>query len=209
MSPAPLQREHCSERLTVMFVVNPLIASSNERLSGISMSAPRCGCGRGGSFSLVAPPPNRSAKMSRKLLPPPPPGTRRAAPVKPSEIKTWRRATAGWTSTSRVRVRKVFRVLTKAIVDASLLRIGEHVVRFRHEFEAFLGSFVTRIYVRVILPRQSPVSLLDLIGLGVALDAEYFVIVLLSHLVIADCQLPIADLKTSLAQHCRLTKSPV
>src|SRR6185295_14910080 len=71
ISPAPLQREHCSERLTVMFVVKPLIASSNERLSGISMSAPRCGCGRGGSLSFAAPP-NRSAKMSRKLLLPPP-----------------------------------------------------------------------------------------------------------------------------------------
>src|SRR6185503_3939848 len=71
ISPAPLQRVHCSERLTVMFVVNPLIASSNERLRGISMSAPLCGCGRGGSFSFAAPPPNKSAKMSRKLLPPP------------------------------------------------------------------------------------------------------------------------------------------
>src|SRR6185369_16449759 len=74
MSPAPLQREHCSERLTVMFVVNPWIASSNDNVNGISMSAPRCGCGRGGSFSFVAaPPPKRSAKMSRNVLPPPPP----------------------------------------------------------------------------------------------------------------------------------------
>jgi hypothetical protein len=47
----------------------------------------------------------------------------------------------------------------------------------------------------VILPRQTPVSLLNLVRLGVALDAEYFVIILLSHLVIADCQLPIADLQ--------------
>src|ERR1041385_2688389 len=72
MSPAPLQREHCSERLTVIFVVNPLIASSNESESGISMSSPRFGCGRGGSFSRAAPPPKRSAKMSLKLLPVPP-----------------------------------------------------------------------------------------------------------------------------------------
>ena len=36
------------------------------------MSAPLCGCGRGGSFSFAAPPPNKSAKISRKLLPPPP-----------------------------------------------------------------------------------------------------------------------------------------
>src|ERR1044071_7795505 len=73
ISPAPLQREHCSERLTVRLVVKPLIASSNETDSGISMSSPRLGCGRGGSFSRAAPPPKRSAKMSRKLLPPPPP----------------------------------------------------------------------------------------------------------------------------------------
>src|ERR1041385_4930914 len=71
ISPAPLQREHCSERLTVRLVVKPLIASSNESESGISMSSPRLACGRGGSFSRVAPPPKRSAKMSRKLLLPP------------------------------------------------------------------------------------------------------------------------------------------
>src|SRR4030095_7076381 len=68
ISPAPLQREHCSDRVTVRFVVSPLIASSKESDRGISMSAPRCGCGRGGSFSFALPPPNRSAKMSRKLL---------------------------------------------------------------------------------------------------------------------------------------------
>src|SRR5206468_10961224 len=62
ISPAPLQRVHCSERFTVMFVVRPLIASSNESAKGISISAPFCGCGRGGSFSFAAPPPKRSAK---------------------------------------------------------------------------------------------------------------------------------------------------
>src|SRR5919107_2415375 len=70
VSPAPLQREHCSERLTVMFVVIPVTPSSNESASGISMSAPFCGIGRGGSFSFELPP-NRSAKMSRKLDEPP------------------------------------------------------------------------------------------------------------------------------------------
>src|SRR6267378_3609299 len=34
ISPAPLQREHCSERLTVRLVVRPWIASSNESVSG-------------------------------------------------------------------------------------------------------------------------------------------------------------------------------
>src|SRR5919107_4291265 len=70
VSPAPLQREHCSERATVMFVVIPVTASSNESASGISMSAPFCGIGRGGSFSRALPP-KRSEKMSRKDEPPP------------------------------------------------------------------------------------------------------------------------------------------
>src|ERR1044071_3073041 len=70
VSPAPLQRGHCSERLTVMFVVRPVTASSNESASGISMSAPFCGTGRGGSFSAF-PPPNSSEKMSRNEDPPP------------------------------------------------------------------------------------------------------------------------------------------
>src|SRR5829696_8469513 len=70
VSPAPLQREHCSERLTVMFVVSPVTPSSNESASGISMSAPFCGIGRGGSFSAF-PPPNSSEKMSRNEEPPP------------------------------------------------------------------------------------------------------------------------------------------
>ncbi len=53
-----------------MFVVRPVTASSNESASGISMSAPFCGIGRGGSFSAF-PPPNRSEKMSRNEEPPP------------------------------------------------------------------------------------------------------------------------------------------
>src|ERR1043165_5037425 len=70
VSPAPLQRGHCSERLTVMFVVSPVIASSNESARGISMSAPFFGIGRGGSFPAL-PPPNNSEKMWRKDEPPP------------------------------------------------------------------------------------------------------------------------------------------
>src|SRR6267378_4235471 len=68
MSPAPLQREHCSERLTVRLVVSPLIASSKVSDKGISISAPRFGCARGGSCSF-APPLKRSEKRSRKLEP--------------------------------------------------------------------------------------------------------------------------------------------
>src|SRR5258705_237652 len=89
MSPAPLQREHCSERLTVRLVVNPWIASSNESVSGISISAPRLGWARGGFGSLVEPPPKRSAKMSRKLEPllEPPPGVVVVLQSKPLKSK--------------------------------------------------------------------------------------------------------------------------
>ncbi|KXK07097.1 MAG: hypothetical protein UZ17_ACD001000169, partial [Acidobacteria bacterium OLB17] len=72
VSPAPWQREHCSERFTVMFVVRPVNASSKLKPSGISMSRPRFGTARGGSgCAREAPPPKRSEKMSRKLLEPP------------------------------------------------------------------------------------------------------------------------------------------
>src|SRR3712207_6131422 len=88
VSPAPLQREHCSERLTVMLVVMPRTASSKESASGISISAPLTGCGRGGSRSAFPPPPKRSAKMSRKLVPPPPVDEEDALPQsKPSKSK--------------------------------------------------------------------------------------------------------------------------
>src|SRR5690606_4095622 len=74
-SPAPWHREHCSERLTVMFVVNPVYASSKLRASGISISRPFFGIARGGSACRCAepaPPPKRSENISRKLLEPPP-----------------------------------------------------------------------------------------------------------------------------------------
>ena len=110
------------------------------------------------------------------------PGRSTAAPIKPCEIETRRRTSARWTSASGCRVGEIVGILSEAIVNTSLLRIRQDVVRFRHHLEAFLGCFVTRIHIGVILARQTPVSLLDLFRLGVALDAEYFVIVLLiSH----------------------------
>ena len=95
MSPAPLQREHCSERLTVMFVVSPLIASSNESARGISMSAPRLRL-RPRRFLLFR---RAAAKQDRQRCR----GncccrrrrrSRAAAPVKSGEIKTRSGATA-------------------------------------------------------------------------------------------------------------------
>ena len=79
VSPAPMHREHCSERLTVILVVRPVTASSKLNASGISISRPRFGIARGGSGSARTPPlpplpPNRSENMSRKLELPPAPG---------------------------------------------------------------------------------------------------------------------------------------
>src|SRR5258706_3471924 len=49
VSPAPWQREHCSDRLTVIFVVSPVNDSSKLKANGISISRPFLGSGRGGS----------------------------------------------------------------------------------------------------------------------------------------------------------------
>src|SRR5688500_8638004 len=77
VSPAPWQREHCSERLTVILVVKPVTDSSNDNANGISISAPFLGIGRGGSGSRLALLPlKRSEKMSLKLPPPLPPGSK-------------------------------------------------------------------------------------------------------------------------------------
>src|SRR2546428_657318 len=91
------------------------------------------------------------------------------------------------------RVSEIVGILAKAIIDGALLWIGKDIERFGHLLEAFFGGFVARIYVRVILACQPPVSFLDLFRLGIALDAENFVEVFLGHYFIADCQLPNAD----------------
>ena len=66
--------------------------------------------------------------------------------------------------------------LRPEVVLLALLRIGQHVVRVRHRLEA-LGGLRARIHIRVELAREAAVRLLDLIGGGVALDAEDFVMV--------------------------------
>src|SRR5258705_3654276 len=50
----------------------------------------------------------------------------------------------------------------------------------------------------MILSRETAISLFDFLRLGIALDTQNFVIVLLiiSHCYIADCRFPIANLKT-------------
>src|ERR1043165_1474244 len=71
-------------------------------------------------------------------------GTRRrpATPIETREVKARRgTAAARWASATRRRIREVLRILSEAIVNGALLRIGKHVVRFRHELETLFGRF--------------------------------------------------------------------
>jgi hypothetical protein len=60
------------------------------------------------------------------------------------------------------------------VVQLTLLRVGEHFVGLGDLFEAL---FLVRVDVRVQLAGKSPVSLFDLVGCRVALDAEHLVVV--------------------------------
>src|SRR5205085_1255900 len=110
---------------------------------------------------------------------------RRVAPVEACEVE-WRtapsaRVAARAVSATRSRVRQVVRILPEAIIDAPLLRIGQDVVRFRDQLEAFFGRLIARIHVRVKLTRQPPIRLLDLLRLRVAPDAQHFVVIFFRH----------------------------
>ncbi len=64
---------------------------------------------------------------------------------------------------------------TKCVVRLALLRIGEHVVRALHLLEALLRGVVARVAVGVVLARELPVGLLDVVVGRVLRDAEHFV----------------------------------
>src|SRR4051794_20248203 len=67
------------------------------------------------------------------------------------------------------------------VVVTPLLRIGERVVRGLHLLEALLGLLVTWVPVGVVLPGQLAVRLLDLVGAGLAPDAENGVEIVVGH----------------------------
>ena len=62
------------------------------------------------------------------------------------------------------------------VVLLALLGIGEHVVGVGDGLEP-LGRLGARVHVGVELAREAPVGLLDLVGGGVARDAEDLVVV--------------------------------
>ena len=132
ISPAPLQREHCSERLTVRLVVKPLIA-----LQTRAPAASRCP--RPSSVAAeAAPVPLRAAakKISKdvaetRTTAAAPPGVEVVPQSKPLKSKPGAvRPARAWTCAARGSIGKIVGILTKPIVNFALLRIGKHVVRF-------------------------------------------------------------------------------
>jgi hypothetical protein len=73
-------------------------------------------------------------------------------------------------------------VLAELVVHLSLLGIGQDLERGAHLLELLLGGLVAGVHVRVVLARQLPVRLLDLVLARAARDAEQLVKVL-SHAV--------------------------
>ena len=71
--------------------------------------------------------------------------------------------------------------MTELIVCCALLGVGENLVRGFRFLEFFLGSLVVRIAVRMMLHRELPIRLLDVLVGRVAIDAEYRVEIALSH----------------------------
>src|SRR5262249_16308636 len=63
---------------------------------------------------------------------------------------------------TRIEARAAVRGAERVVLLA-LLRVGEDVVRVLHFLELLLGGRVTRVLVRVVLGRELPVGLLDLV----------------------------------------------
>jgi len=70
--------------------------------------------------------------------------------------------------------------VTEAIVHLPLLTIAEYLVGLVDLFKAFLGVG-SLVHVRVILPRQLAIGAFDRIFVGVARDAQHFIVIAFAH----------------------------
>src|ERR1035437_119037 len=77
--------------------------------------------------------------------------------------------------------RGVHALMAEPVVQAALVRVGEHRVGFRAFLECFLGCVVARVAIRVIFHRQLAVRALELDVGGRAADAEDLVVIPLAH----------------------------
>jgi hypothetical protein len=71
--------------------------------------------------------------------------------------------------------------MAEAIVETAFLAIGENRVGLGRLLELFLGLFVPRVAIRMVLQRELAVRALDLLIGRIPLDAQDFVIVTLAH----------------------------
>ena len=71
--------------------------------------------------------------------------------------------------------------MAEAIVQAALVPVGQHGVRLGSFLELFFGGRVAGITVRMVVKRQFTVGALDLLFVGVALNAEDLVVVAFGH----------------------------
>ena len=73
-------------------------------------------------------------------------------------------------------------LVAEAIVEAPLLRVGEHLIGLGGLLETRLGFLVARVAVRMQIERELAVGSLQLGGVGVAAHAQDFVVVsLITH----------------------------
>jgi hypothetical protein len=54
-------------------------------------------------------------------------------------------------------------IMTILLVSRALLRIAQRLVRLAHFLEFFLGGVISRVFVRMILQGELPISLFDLL----------------------------------------------
>ena len=71
--------------------------------------------------------------------------------------------------------------MAEAVVEAALLRVGEHRVGLGRLLEFVFRRFVAGIAVRMVLQRQLAVGALDLLVGGLTLDAQDLVVITLAH----------------------------
>src|SRR5262249_11103730 len=69
----------------------------------------------------------------------------------------------------------------EAIVQAALLTIGEHRIRFGRLLEGFLRFVVARVAIGMIFERPFSICALDLLVCCLAIESENLVIVALHH----------------------------
>jgi hypothetical protein len=92
------------------------------------------------------------------------------------DIREGTEALAEVSATGTARV-AVYARGAELLVAGAFLGIGQHFVGLGELFEALLGSGIIRVYVRVMLARQTAVGFADFVRTSLSGDAQNFKIV--------------------------------